>query len=294
MGTLTHPSISRGLFCLAFAFALVGAVPLDTAHAQDATQAEVDERARVHFTSGRAYFDSGEYERALQEFQQAYALSQREELHYNLFLCQERIGNVSEAIRELEAFLATNPPTRATLEPRLTALRVRERQEAEAEAVREQERLAAQQRAEAAEARAREAEERASQSSTGAAGDGEASGGGLHTGAIIGYGVGAAGLITFGVAGIMVVTGDSGLTRGCLAAGTCTESQLDRQDRRALVADIGLGIGLAGAVTGLVIHLVTRGGDDAEESEESSASARVHVSPWLGRGGAGAAVAGTF
>ena len=89
-----------------------------------------------HFTSGRAYFDSGDYQRALQEFEQAYALSRREDMHYNLFLCKERIGNVSEAIRELEAFLATNPPTRSTLEPRLTALRVREQQEADAEAAR--------------------------------------------------------------------------------------------------------------------------------------------------------------
>ncbi|MCA9536980.1 MAG: tetratricopeptide repeat protein, partial [Myxococcales bacterium] len=121
-------------------------------------QPDVDERARVHFTSGRAYFDSGDYARALQEFQQAYALSHREELHYNLFLCQERIGNVSEAIRELEAFLATNPPDRALLEPRLAALRTRQQHEAEEQAAREQERLETQRRAEEAEARAREAQ----------------------------------------------------------------------------------------------------------------------------------------
>lgn len=277
------------LLCCLVASAIAFLLVTAAAPAGVSAQPDIDERARVHFTSGRAYFDSGEYERALQEFQQAYALSHREELHYNLFLCQERLGNVSEAIRELEAFLLTDPPTRSTLEPRLAALRVRERQEAEAATAREQERLAAQQRAEAAEARAQEAEERARTSGTTT--ESRDGGGGLHPGAIVGYGIGAAGLVTFGVAGILVVTGDKGLTRGCLAADTCTESQLDRQDRRALVADIGLGLGVAGAVTGLVIHLVTRRSGEPEETTES---ARVRFSPYVGRGGAGAAVAGSF
>lgn len=280
---------------------LAATLVLVSAGGSATAQSDVDERARVHFTSGRAYFDSGDYQRALQEFQQAYGLSQREELHYNLFLCQERIGNVAEAIRELEAFLATNPPDRALLEPRLVALRARQEREAAEQAALEQERLETQRRAEEAEARAREAEERARRAAEAAEGTeaGEAPPG-VHPAAYVGYGVGAAGLVTFAVAGILVVTGDGDLSRGCLGAGTCSESALDRQDRRALVADIGLGVGIAGAVTGLVIHLVTRpgspdeGDDGAATSDEGAQASRARVTPWVGRGVAGAALSGSF
>ena len=150
------------------------------------------------------------------------------------------------------------------------------------------EREAIERRAAEAEAQAREAEARARDAHVGTA-EREDEGARVHPGALVGYGVGAAGLATFAVAGILVVTHDGDFSRGCLPAGTCSRSDLDRQDRRALIADIGLGVGIAGAVTGLVIHLVTR---PSNEADEDGPTAR--VTPVLAPGLAGAAVVGSF
>ena len=54
----------------------------------EAQSAENDERARTHFESGRSYFSEGAYERALQEFLQAYELSPRTPMLFSRQLSQ--------------------------------------------------------------------------------------------------------------------------------------------------------------------------------------------------------------
>jgi len=93
------------------------------AQAQDAS----DEGARIHFQAATEYFQVADYEGALAEFTRAYQLSERPQLLYNLYLCQERLGHVAEAVAFLERYLREAPevPERPTLEARLTNMRAR-------------------------------------------------------------------------------------------------------------------------------------------------------------------------
>ena len=76
---------------------------------------EEDAAARDHFRSGQHYFDRGQYEDELREFSRAYDLSQRPQLLYNIFVCQERVGQLAEAERSLTAYMEATPdlPNRA-------------------------------------------------------------------------------------------------------------------------------------------------------------------------------------
>ncbi|MFT3923180.1 MAG: tetratricopeptide repeat protein [Myxococcales bacterium] len=95
--------------------------------AQDAAKpntAATDEEARVHFRLGTAYYDSGRFAQAAQEFQQAYDLSKRPQLLYNLFLAYRDAGDIRNAASALRQYLADNPQVeeRSKLEARLAAL----------------------------------------------------------------------------------------------------------------------------------------------------------------------------
>jgi tetratricopeptide (TPR) repeat protein len=281
-------NLMRHLTSLFAAVSLVTLVGLSSASAQAESQ---DERARLHFEAGRSYYDEGRYERALEEFEHAYQLSQRPQLHYNLYLTTERLGRFAEAILHLESFLETNPPESTMLRARLENLRERQEARAAETAAETAARAESERRASEAEARLRAAEEREGAAATAADDSGPA----IHTGALIGYAIGGAGLLSFAVTGGLVVAHDGDFTAGCLGAGTCTRSALDQQDRRALIADISLGVGVAGAVTGLVIHLVTRGGGDDDDADEAPAAAvTATVAPVITRDGYGLAVFGRF
>lgn len=71
-----------------------------------ATESPANEsQARVHFTAGRQYFDVGEYEGALREFERAHELSQRPALLYNIGLCHERLAQYSAAADAYEGYV---------------------------------------------------------------------------------------------------------------------------------------------------------------------------------------------
>lgn len=95
--------------------------------AQDAAaeaQARADEEARVHFRLGVAYHDSGRFAEAAGEFAQAYELSKRPKLLYNLFLAYRDGGNIAAAADALERYLSLEQdvPERDKLTARLEAL----------------------------------------------------------------------------------------------------------------------------------------------------------------------------
>ena len=84
-----------------------------------------DEEARVHFRLGQAYYDSGRFEDAAREFQQAYDLSQRPQLLYNVFLAWRDAAQLGPAIQALEAYLRQVPDVRErdALTARLESMR---------------------------------------------------------------------------------------------------------------------------------------------------------------------------
>jgi tetratricopeptide (TPR) repeat protein len=95
---------------------------LSSAHAQDA--ADDDDVARVHHEAGRVYLERGRFDDAAREFEEAYELSHRAEILYNLSIAYRDGGRLPEAVDALRRYLATAPdaPNRAMLEERLRTL----------------------------------------------------------------------------------------------------------------------------------------------------------------------------
>lgn len=92
--------------------------------ADDAAAAKNDEEARVHFRLGTAYYDSGRFAQAAEEYKQAYEMSHRPELLYNLFLAYRDAGDIRNAATALRQYLTdvSEVADRDKLEARLAAL----------------------------------------------------------------------------------------------------------------------------------------------------------------------------
>lgn len=84
----------------------------------------LDEAARLTFQEGREAFVGGDYERALGLFRQAYELSQRPGLLYNIAQTLDRLRRDAEALQALRDYLEAYPdaPNRAEVEARINVL----------------------------------------------------------------------------------------------------------------------------------------------------------------------------
>lgn len=110
----------------------VGQAPPESAEAEEVAAPtpalppqEVE--AREHFLLGSAHFDAGDYADAAREFDLAYDLSRCLALLYNVYLAQERLGDLGRAIEALERFLEEGDPgdRAGALDQRLRRLRER-------------------------------------------------------------------------------------------------------------------------------------------------------------------------
>jgi hypothetical protein len=92
------------------------------AEASAAVRAEAE--ARGAFARGKQAYDAGEFDTAAQAFQEAYALSKRPGLLYNLYLAYRDANRQADAAEALRSYLALDPavPNRPQLEARLKAL----------------------------------------------------------------------------------------------------------------------------------------------------------------------------
>jgi|SRR5579871_290818 len=83
------------------------------------------ERGKAHYQAGASYYQEARYEDALREFSEAYRLSKKPPLLFNVSLCQERLGRLDDAIASLERYLAEDPntPDRGVVEARLRTFR---------------------------------------------------------------------------------------------------------------------------------------------------------------------------
>jgi tetratricopeptide (TPR) repeat protein len=90
----------------------------------DGARAEGEDAARAHFLLGRSHFDAGEFTKAAAEFEEAYRISQRPALLYNLYVAYRDAGDTANAARTLREYLAKeqNIENRPQLEARLVAL----------------------------------------------------------------------------------------------------------------------------------------------------------------------------
>jgi hypothetical protein len=227
--------------------------------------AEQERRARLHYESGTAYFDTGDYESALDEFRAAHAESPHPELLYNIFLFEERIGNLAAAVQALEAFLATpEVPRRDVLERRLEHLRARAaRGETRIEAS-EVERASPLQVSEPAVDPLVTERPEASVEPAQVAPSSPPQASGAPVVAIVGFAIAGVGLAGLGIAGGITLAEDARLD---LCAPTCPEADVQTIAASAIAGDITAGIALAGAILGVVgLFLDTSPGASSERS----------------------------
>ncbi len=93
-----------------------------------------DQVAREHFNRGRDAFALGDFATAAREFDQAYQLSRRPQLLYNIGTAYERLHNWSEANVAFRRYLDEVPdaPDRAEVEGRLRMIEVELQHQSEA------------------------------------------------------------------------------------------------------------------------------------------------------------------
>jgi tetratricopeptide (TPR) repeat protein len=235
-------------------------------------EADHDSVARGHFESGNTAFAAADYGTALREFEQAYALSKRPALLYNISLCHQFLGQLDEAIASLARYLAETPDitNRAQLEERLRNLRV-QRDDAKA--------------ASAKAAGPAPAKEVSSEASSG-----------LSTPVLVSFIVGGVGVVAFAAFGILAVSEDASLAgSACGKAGTCTDDDVSSLETYTLLADVGLAVGVIGAGLGVMFLLLE--GDEKNAEPVSAASLGIRslgVEPFLTGTSAGALVTGRF
>ncbi|MBK6848792.1 MAG: tetratricopeptide repeat protein [Proteobacteria bacterium] len=107
---------SAAIVCL-----LAAAAPL-RAEAPSASDMALAEQL---FRLGRTYYDQGDYDKALDAFEQSYVLSQKPPLLHNIAKCQESLGRLEAAITSYERFLKTVGQRDATIEARIRNLKTR-------------------------------------------------------------------------------------------------------------------------------------------------------------------------
>ena len=100
-----------------------------------------DERAHKLFEAGRAAYDVGSYREALNYFQQAYDLSGRPRLLYNIGQCADRLRMDDAALEAFQRYLRENPDAdnRLQIQERIRVLEevAKAKQESERAAARE-------------------------------------------------------------------------------------------------------------------------------------------------------------
>jgi tetratricopeptide (TPR) repeat protein len=118
----------KALFFVALASLSLASLSLGPhASAQDAVapaDGQADEAARLTFELARQAFVAGDYETALQRFRQAYSMSARPGLLYNIAQTLDRLRRDEETVTALREYLEALPdsPNRSEVEARIRVL----------------------------------------------------------------------------------------------------------------------------------------------------------------------------
>lgn len=264
--------ISSVAFASFLAIGLAIVSPPRPAHAQQ--QPAEDARARELFLEGEAHYAAGRYELAAERYLEAYELSQRAELLFNVGNAYERLGDYEKAARYLTEYVNT-PKARDVVS-------VRERIRRLEAAAAEQKRRAEQERQQAAPPDA--------VVETPAPAPAPERGLSRSTWWFIGSGASAAGAVGLG---LLALNAGSNAARDCADTGrpVCRDtasSSLTQETVFAIGADV---LAVATVVTaGVGLYLLFQGDDD----ERPTDAAATRLVPTLGPDGVGVSLSGHF
>jgi tetratricopeptide (TPR) repeat protein len=271
----------------AIAILLLSAIylPAPPAHAQPQPPVE-DTRARELFLEGEAHYAAGRYEQAAERYLEAYQLSQRPELLFNVGNAYERLGDYEKAAEYLRQY-ADNPRARDVVSVRE---RIRRLEAAAAEEKRRQQQQQQQQQ----EAARREAEVTVSPPApipAPAQPRAESGGGNGAMWWLIGSGVAAAGAVGMGLlasnAGNDAAEDCAETSGGRLVCRDAASDALAQETAFAIGADV---FAVAAVVTaGVGIYLLLQ--DDGEETRPAAAT---RLAPTLAPDGIGVSLSGRF
>ena len=259
----------RSIPAIATAFILTLGLPLQPAYAQQPVE---DTRARELFLEGEAHYAAGRYEQAAERYLEAYQLSERPELLFNVGNAYERLGDYRNAAKYLGEYVNT-PRARDVVSVRERIRRL------EAAAV-EQERSEQAKQQAVPEAAVTEPSPSAVRAKRGR---------NPATWWFVGSGVTAAGAIGMG---LLAVNAGKSAARDCSdgARPVCRDSAssaLTQEKVFAISADI---FAVATVVTaGVGIYLLFQGDDEEQRPEAST-----QLVPMLGPDGLGVSLSGRF
>lgn len=97
---------------ITLAFSSLAVLETNVAYSQapaDAPPEVRQEEARALFRAAQVAYDAGRFEVALERFTEAYTLSNRPQLLYNIGLAAERLGRRQEALAAYRAYLQLHP-----------------------------------------------------------------------------------------------------------------------------------------------------------------------------------------
>jgi hypothetical protein len=249
---------------LVFSFAFAG---IPDAHAQESP---TEEQARNLFTAGQNAFQSGDYASAADYFEQAYALSHRPGLLYNIAFAADRNRDDARALEAYRAYLVAEWETsrRAEVEARITFLEAALAEAARAEAE------AAAAAAAAAELASRPPPEPERFR-------------GFHPAGVVTLVSGGVLLASFGIFAGLSEVEDQQLARSCGrdAGASCAPASVVTLQTLNTLADVSWIAGAAVAVTGIVLLFAV-----PPDSPQPSLA----MAPWFTPDGAGATMVGQW
>lgn len=110
--------------CLSTAVAILFTLFVCAPRSWAQVSASDQEAAKAHFLAGSSYYDAANYSDAVKEFNEAYRLSKRPDLLYNIALGYERLSDFDNAISTLKRYLVekVNAPDRNMIESRIKNL----------------------------------------------------------------------------------------------------------------------------------------------------------------------------
>jgi len=273
------PRLRAVLFGCAL-FALGGALLSVAVPVQAQDGSAEDDEAQIHFQLASTYYESGRFSEAAGEFQQAYDLSQRPALLYNIFLAWRDASELGPAIEALRAFLelgAPAPEVRVRLQSQLEGMERRYAEESQAEADDGPAAIVAG----AAVAGSVVAGEPAPETTPDDAVDDQSdaeptaeSGGGVGVLPIILMATGGAMVVGGIITGVMAIGAENDLQEMCDGDGGCPPGFEDTRDSGqtlATVTDVLLIGGLVTAGVGVVLLALGVGSDDDQEPSLSFA-----------------------